>query len=247
MIFTAHNISYSIDEASIIEDLSFSIPHKSFVTIIGPNGAGKSTLLKILAHILKPSQGQLLYEGKTLSSFSRNKYARSVSYLPQFFSPPFALRAMELVLLGRYPYRPYFGLDSKNDHEVCMQSLELTNSTHLANRYFHTLSGGEKQRVLLSKCLAQQTQTLLLDEPTTHLDLAHKIEFLSLLRNLKEKLKLNIIMTTHDVFFMKEYTDHLLLLKKGQLVLSGHKDLVFKTENIISLFDLSKEQLQNYF
>ena len=247
MIFTAHNVFYSVTHTSIIENLNFSIPSQSFITIIGPNGAGKSTLLKLLAQILKPTGGQLHFESKPLSSFSIKQYAQKVSYLPQFFSPPFALKNIELVLLGRYPHRPFFGFDSKNDYEICMQSLELTKSLHLAHRYFHTLSGGEKQRVLLSKCLAQQTQTLLLDEPTTHLDLAHKIEFLTLLKNLKMQMKLNIIMTTHDVFFMKEYTDYFLFLKKGNLVLSGNKDLVFKTEILASLFDLPHQQLQPYF
>ena len=247
MIFTAHNICYSTTESSIIENLHFSIPRQSLATIIGPNGAGKSTLLKMLARTLPPSQGQLLFEGQSLSSLSQKDYAKKVSYLPQFFSPPFALKVTELVLLGRYPHRPFFGLDSKKDHEICIQSLELTQSSHLAHRFFHTLSGGEKQRVLLSKCLAQQTTTLLLDEPTTHLDLAHKIQFLNLLRKLKSQLELNIIMTTHDVFFMKEHSDYFLFLKKGNLVLTGNTDLVFKNQNLASLFDLQQEQLQTYF
>ena len=241
MIFTAHNISYSVGGTSILENLNFSIPRESFVTIIGPNGAGKSTLLKILARILLPSQGQVLFEKRPHTSLPYKHYAQNVSYLPQFFSPSFALKVTELVLLGRYPYRPFFGLDSKRDYEIGMHSLELTQCSHLANRYFHTLSGGEKQRVLLAKCLTQQTKTLLLDEPTTHLDLAHKIEFLNLLKNLKIQLKLNIIMTTHDIFFMKEYTDYFLFLKKGCVFGSGTKDTVLKIESLASLFDMSQE------
>ncbi|HLD74523.1 MAG TPA: ABC transporter ATP-binding protein [Bdellovibrionota bacterium] len=241
MIFTAHNIFYSVGGTSILENLNFSIPQESFVTIIGPNGAGKSTLLKILARILPPSQGQVLFENTVYASLSHKCYAQKVSYLPQFFSPSFALKVTELVLLGRYPYRPFFGLDSKRDYEIGMHSLELTKCFHLANRYFHTLSGGEKQRVLLAKCLTQQTKTLLLDEPTTHLDLAHKIEFLNLLKNLKIQFKLNIIMTTHDIFFMKEYTDYFLFLKKGNIFLTGNKNMVFKKENLISLFSMSQE------
>ncbi|NLW56734.1 MAG: ABC transporter ATP-binding protein [Firmicutes bacterium] len=204
--------------------------------IIGPNGSGKTTLLKCLDKTLTPTAGRILLDGKDLAKISLKELARKVGVVPQQWEVNFAFSAWEIVMMGRYPFLTPFARESREDWVKGRAAMEATNTWELANRPITELSGGERQRVMIAQALAQNPKLLLLDEPTSHLDVNHALELCELLRELKQSEGLTILAVFHDLNLAARYCDALVLLKEGQVYASGQPEKVLSTENLEVVF-----------
>jgi len=213
-------LSLSIGEAVILRDVTFNIPPGEFLSMVGPNGAGKSTLLKCLMGVTDAWSGEITIDGRSFASFRRKDLARFISYVPQSDGMWFPFTGRQLVMMGRYPYLSPFSPPDRRDLEVVENALQSTGTVSLADRDIRTLSGGERQKILIAGALAQEAGTMLLDEPTTFLDPRHTDEVLSILEDLNRK-GVTIIMVTHDINQAVAYADRVFALTGGRLVFNG--------------------------
>ena len=225
-IIKAEHVTVTINKKEIIHDISFEIPEGKISAIIGPNGCGKSTTLKAVSRIL-PYAGKITFKDKDIHSFSHREFAKCLAILTQSPQAPTDLTVKDLVEMGRFPHRGFLGRGGKDDNIHVEWALEQTNMTHMQNRLLHTLSGGERQRAWIAMALAQRPQVLLLDEPTTYLDICHQLEVMQLLVKLNRELGLTVVMVIHDLNHAIQYADHVTVIKSGYLVTSGSpKDIV---------------------
>ena len=225
-IIKAEHVTVAINKKEIIHDISFESPEGKISAIIGPNGCGKSTTLKAVSRIL-PYAGKITFKDKDIHSFSHREFAQCLAILTQSPQAPTDLTVKDLVEMGRFPHRGFLGRGGKDDHIHVEWALEQTNMTHMQNRLLHTLSGGERQRAWIAMALAQRPQVLLLDEPTTYLDICHQLEVMQLLVKLNRELGLTVVMVIHDLNHAIQYADHVTVIKGGYLVTSGiPKDIV---------------------
>ncbi len=227
--------SYDADLQNVISDLSLEIPAGSIAAILGPNGAGKSTLLHIILGMLSPKDGQVLLDGKNLSLYTRREMSRLVGLVPQIEHIPFEFSVMEYILLGRAPYLGILQMPSDEDYETVSEILQALKLTHLAHRVVLDLSGGERQMVLLARALAQQPRILLLDEPTSHLDLSNKGHILRILRDLAEQ-GVTVIFTTHDPYTAVLSAHYLILMREGRILDTGPLEQVLKSDKLSSTY-----------
>ncbi|SFQ17031.1 iron complex transport system ATP-binding protein [Butyrivibrio proteoclasticus] len=219
--FTANGIYAGYDNKLIIEDMNLSIPAGKFSVLIGPNGCGKSTLLKSFARLLSPSKGNILLDGVPICEFPTKQLAKRVGLLPQSPIVPAGITVADLVARGRFPYQNLFGQLTKADYEAISSAMCAMGITDLADKQVDSLSGGQRQRVWIALALAQGTDILLLDEPTTYLDIAYQVEILDCLAKLNEIKKVTIVAILHDINLSIRYADHIFAMKKGKLVASG--------------------------
>jgi iron complex transport system ATP-binding protein len=222
------------------------MPANSFVGVLGPNGSGKTTLLRTLAGVLRPSTGHVRLDGLDLASVPRQSLARRMAVVPQETHLAFDYTVLEVVLMGRYPYLGTFEVEGPSDFAVARESLAATGTLSFENRPFDTLSGGEKQRVILAAALAQIAGSegdgiLLLDEPTVALDLAYQLELATLLRDLQRRRPMAIAVSTHDLNFAASLCRTLVLLKDGAVLASGATDDVLTPERIRHLYGVDAE------
>jgi iron complex transport system ATP-binding protein len=235
------NISLCYDNnMMIIQQLNLQIQRGSITTLVGPNGCGKSTLLRGLSRLLKPQQGTVYLNGHNIHTMKARNLARQLGILPQSPTTPEGLTVHELVAQGRYPHQSWFQQWSHEDERVVQESLVTTNLAMFADRPVDTLSGGQRQRAWIAMTLAQQTDILLLDEPTTYLDLAYQMEVLDLLEDLNAKGH-TIIMVLHDLNQASRYADTIVALHEGQIIAQGTPEQVMTTENIFKVFGLRVE------
>lgn len=230
-VLQAENLSLSYETVSIIESLDLQTPSGEITALIGPNGCGKSTLLRGLARLLKPQHGSVLLDGRAIHSIPTKQLAKELGILPQSPVAPEGITVRELVAQGRYPHQDWFQQWSVADEEALQKALSLTGLIPLTDRIVDTLSGGQRQRAWIAMTLAQQTEILLLDEPTTYLDLAHQLEVLELLVKLNAEGK-TIIMVLHDLNHAAHYASHLVALSAGKIVAQGNPEEVI-TESIV--------------
>ncbi len=209
------NITFGYGSQPLFAAVHLSIAPGEMVALLGPNGTGKTTLLMLATGALPPQQGRILLNGQNLRSLPRRQIARQIAIVPQAFTTPFAFTVRELVGLGRTPYLSLLGSESATDRQAIQQALEITEATDLANRIFNELSGGERQRVILAMALAQQPTILLLDEPTTHLDLKYQIGVLELAQRLNREQGMTIFATMHDLNLAARYFPRLILFQRG--------------------------------
>ncbi len=235
--------SYDADLQNAISDLSLEIPAGSIAAILGPNGAGKSTLLHIILGMLTPQGGQVLLEGKNLSTYSRREMSRLVGLVPQIEHIPFEFSVMEYVLLGRAPYLGILQMPSEEDYQTVLEILQALKLTHLAHRVVLDLSGGERQMVLLARAMAQQPRILLLDEPTSHLDLSNKGHILRILRDLAAQ-GVTVIFTTHDPYTAVLSAQYLILMRNGQIMDSGPIEQVLTADKLTSTYGVPVRVVQ---
>lgn len=217
----AEQISAGYDQRTVLEGLSTHITSGTMTALVGPNGSGKSTLLKALARLLQPSAGAVYLDGRAIARMPTATVARMLAVLPQGPTAPAGLTVAELVEQGRYPHAGPLRMLRRQDHTAITEALNLTNTTPFANRPVDSLSGGERQRVWLALALAQATPILLLDEPTTFLDIGHQIEVLDLVRMLNRNHGKTIIMVVHDLNHAARYADRMIALRAGQIVADG--------------------------
>lgn len=230
------HLSYSIGNREILHDLSFRIEEGSMTCIVGPNGCGKSTLLGHVSGRLK-SRGHVFYEGKAIETFDRKAYARETAVMAQqSMDMTGELRAEQVVLMGRYPFKSRFGDYGKKDHEIVHRVMEETGALPLWGREIRHMSGGEKQRVLIAKALAQCPRLLLLDEPTNHLDVKYKISLMETLQAFHQHGTVLIVL--HDLSLAARYCDHAIMMKEGRIVEQGTAEEVLTVSKLEDTFEV---------
>ncbi|MFO7191621.1 MULTISPECIES: ABC transporter ATP-binding protein [Thermocrispum] len=231
-------LTLGYDRRIVSRDLDVSIPPGSFTVIIGPNACGKSTLLKALSGILTPEAGTVVLDGKELSSYPAKALARRLGLLPQTAVAPDAITVVDLVSRGRYPYQRMLRQWSAEDEQAVAEAMAATGVTDLADRPVDELSGGQRQRVWLAMVLAQQTPLLLLDEPTTFLDIAHQIDVLDLCAELHEQGGRTLVAVLHDLNHAARYATHLIVMSKGAIVAEGNPSDVLTEQLVTDVFGL---------
>ncbi len=239
------DLSLYYGDTCIFKDLNISIPKGKITVFIGSNGCGKSTLLRSLARLLKPKSGQVVLDGSEISSLSTKETARRMAILPQGPSAPEGLTVLQLVKQGRYPYQSWLQQWSAEDEAMVRKALELTRMQDLAERTVDALSGGQRQRAWIAMTLAQGTPTILLDEPTTYLDLSHQIEVLDLLYELNEKEQRTIVMVLHDINLACRYAHNIVAIKDRKVHAEGPADQVINEQLIQEVFDLPCQIIQD--
>ena len=209
------------DKRFFLKNTNLEVKSGELLGIIGPNGSGKTTLLRAISRTLKPQKGKVLFKEKNISQMGYKELAQRIAVVSQASSVS-ELNVEEYVLLGRIPYRGRFQfLETKFDEEIARRAMDLTDTLQFSNRPINELSGGETQRVVIARAIAQEPELLLLDEPTTHLDIGHQIEILDLIKELNKKEGLTVISVFHDLNLASEYCDRLILLKDGEVYRIG--------------------------
>jgi iron complex transport system ATP-binding protein len=224
------------DQSDVLKGVSLTIKDNDFAVILGPNGAGKSTLLYTLIGYLPLRKGSILIKGKSLDKWQKKELAKVIAIIPQETVMPFDYTVEEMVLMGRYPWLELMQSWSKKDMDIVHEILSKLELTPLANRYFSQLSGGEKQRVLLARALAQQTEVILLDESLSQLDINHQIEMMQLLSEINRKEGKCIILISHHINLAANVGSHLIFLKDGKLIANGSPDEVLTQNQLKQLF-----------
>ncbi|MGH3243707.1 MAG: ABC transporter ATP-binding protein [Spirillospora sp.] len=234
---TGTGLTLGYDKRIITEELDVAVPDGSFTVIVGPNACGKSTLLRALARILKPSAGTVVLDGRPIASWPAKKLARTLGLLPQSSIAPEGITVADLVARGRYPHQSLLRQWSAEDERVVAGSMAATGVADLAGRAVDELSGGQRQRVWIAMVLAQQTPLLLLDEPTTYLDIAHQIEVLDLCARLHEEGR-TVVAVLHDLNHAARYATHLIAMREGRIVAEGDPCAVVTSELVEDVFKL---------
>ncbi len=214
-------IKTGYEDRIIIDDLSVSIKKGSITTIIGENGCGKSTLLKTIGRIIKPTYGEVKVNDLNVHTTSTKEIAKVIGMLPQSPSAPSGLSVGEIVEYGRFPHKKVNGKLDKEDHEIVDWALTKTNLIQFKDRNIQALSGGQRQRVWIAMVLAQRTDVILLDEPTTYLDMAYQLEVLKLVKELNEEHKITVVMVLHDINHASRFSHELIMLRAGNIVAQG--------------------------
>lgn len=240
-VMKIENLSLAYDSgAVIVHQLNLSLKLGKITALVGANGCGKSTLLRGLSRLLKPVQGSVYLDGRSIHAMSARELAKQLGILPQTPTAPEGLTVHELVAQGRYPHQNWFQQWSREDEKIVEAALVKTNLTMFADRPVDTLSGGQRQRAWIAMALAQQTEVLLLDEPTTYLDLAYQMDVLDLLDELNAEGR-TIIMVLHDLNQAARYADTVVALRGGQIVAQGTPEDVMTVDNILQVFGLKAE------
>lgn len=232
------DLSIGYDDRLIVKSLSIEIPDRQITTIIGPNGCGKSTLLKAITRIISHQSGTILLDGKDISKVNTKLLAKQMAILPQTPESASGLTVGELVSYGRFPYQKGFGRLTKKDYEVIDWALEVTGTIDFKFRPVDALSGGQRQRVWIAMALAQETDIIFLDEPTTYLDMAHQLEVLELLQKLNLEQKRTIVMVLHDLNQAARFADHIIALKDGEIVKAGNCEEVISHKVLKKVFNI---------
>ena len=238
----ATNVSFAYHRgAQALDDVSVSIARGAVVGLIGPNGSGKTTLVKVLNGTLKPSRGSVALDGVPLQTFARRDLARRIAVVPQETHVTFDFTALEIVLMGRYAHLGAFALEGQGDISIARQALAATGTDALASRQFATLSGGEKQRVVVAGALAQSSDILLLDEPTAALDVGFQFEIASLLGRLNRERGTTIVVSTHDLNLAAMLCTELVLMKSGRVLARGSTNDVLTATNVRRLYGVEAD------
>ncbi|WP_400164430.1 ABC transporter ATP-binding protein [Brevibacillus sp. TJ4] len=237
----AQNLHIGYGERIIVKDLNLQIPDKKITTIIGSNGCGKSTLLKALTRIISHQSGAIILDGEHISKGDTKELAKKMAILPQTPEGASGLTAGELVSYGRFPYQKGFGRLTKSDYEVIDWALEVTGTMEFKYRPVDALSGGQRQRVWIAMALAQETDMIFLDEPTTYLDMAHQLEVLELLQKLNTEQNRTVVMVLHDLNQAARFADYIIAMKNGEIVKAGDPEEVMQPDVLQDVFHIDAE------
>ncbi|HFI0077153.1 TPA: ABC transporter ATP-binding protein [Streptococcus suis] len=240
----AENIQVAYDDRVIIEKLSTRIPSGKITTIIGANGCGKSTLLKALTRILPLQEGAIYLDGQAIAQLPTKEVAKKLALLPQVLEATEGISVYELVSYGRYPHQNGLGYLTDQDREKINWALEVTQTAPFARFPVDDLSGGQRQRVWIAMALAQDTDTIFLDEPTTYLDLNHQLEVLELLKELNLSQQKTIVMVLHDVNLSARFSDHMIAMKDGEIRYHGSVSSIMTTEILSDIFNIEPQLIQ---
>ncbi|MCO4474430.1 iron compound ABC transporter, ATP-binding protein [Streptococcus infantarius subsp. infantarius] len=241
----AKHITIAYDDKTVIQNLSTKIADGKITTIIGANGCGKSTLLKALTRIQAVKAGQILIDGKAIADLPTKEIAKKIALLPQVLEATEGITVYELVSYGRFPHQSYFGQLTDEDKAKIKWAMEMTKITNLANEKIDVLSGGQRQRVWITMALAQDTDTIFLDEPTTYLDMNHQLEILELLKKLNQEAHKTIIMVLHDLNLLARFSDNLIAMKNGAISYHGQVEEVMTTDILRDIFSIEAQIVQD--
>jgi iron complex transport system ATP-binding protein len=244
-LLRADRVSFSYEAtnsaAFVLRDVTAELHRGEILGILGPNGSGKTTLLRLLSGTRAPTSGEVLLEGTPLDQLPRRAIAKRIAVVPQETQLAFDYTVMEMVLMGRHPHLGMFQLEGPRDFEIARDALRATGTVALEARQFNTLSGGEKQRVVIASALAQAADVLLLDEPTASLDLGYQLEVASLLTRLNADRRVTIAVSTHDLNFAATVCSSLVMMRDGDVIAAGPTEQVLSPENIRSLYDVDAD------
>lgn len=232
------NITAGYRDTDILHDINVVIPDHKISVIIGANACGKSTLLKTMARLLNIRSGSVLLDGESISKIPSKKLAQTLGLLPQTLLTPEGIRVFDLVSRGRFPYQKLFDRMRKEDIEAVEEAIDLMGIQDIKQAHVDELSGGQRQRVWIAMALAQQTDILLLDEPTTYLDIAHQIEILDLLADLNRKKGTTIVMVLHDINLSARYANYMFAMRQGRVITHGTPHEIINEQLILDVFNL---------
>lgn len=238
-ILEIENLTYKIDDSLISDGINIKFEENTFTGIIGPNGSGKSTLLKQIYRVLKPTKGKIFFDGIDIEDISSKKMARQMAVLPQENQSDFDYTVREIILMGRFPYHSFFmgDHDFDVDNNLMKKYLNIVGLREQENQYFKTLSGGEKQRVLLARALVQEAELLILDEVTNHLDIGYQYKVLEILKG----LNMTIISAIHDLNLAMKFCDQVVIIDKGRIIVTGNPKDIITRENLKEIFKIDAQ------
>ncbi|MGO4108624.1 ABC transporter ATP-binding protein [Paenibacillus sp. YAF4_2] len=238
---TTSNLDIAYDDRLIVQNLNIAIPQGKITALVGSNGSGKSTILKTMARLMHPSGGSVLLDGRSIHKQSTKEVAKQLAILPQNPTAPDGLTVAELVSYGRFPYQKGFGSLTKEDRRIIQWAIEATGMGEFTDRPVDQLSGGQRQRAWIAMALAQETDILFLDEPTTFLDMAHQLEVLHLLQKLNEMNNRTVVMVVHDLNHASRYAHHMVAIKKGTVVGEGTPAEVMTPDILREVFNIEAD------
>jgi len=237
-MFSVSNINYGVNDHKILDNINITfLPHK-VTTLLGHNGCGKSTLVKLLSRQITAEGGEITLDGKPLQHYSQNELAKKVAYLPQHPPATDGVTIRELVQFGRYPWRGPLAKYTDDDKKIVDSAIRKVDLEHLSERFVATLSGGERQRAWVAMLLAQQTQVILLDEPISALDVAHQFELVQLINKLNKELNLTVIMVLHDINLASRFSDQIIALHSGKLIIQDTPENVLNTASLKQIYGI---------
>jgi len=228
----------------VLRDVSLEAPRGKLLVIIGPNGSGKTTLLRCMSGALSPGGGQIMLEGSSLARYSGRELARLLGYVPQETQPAFEYSVLQMVLMGRSPHMGAFGFETEADVAAARDCLRLTDTLRFEGRLFDELSSGERQRVVIARALAQQPAVLLLDEPTSFLDIGHQLQIYELLRKLTGE-GMSVVCVSHDLNTAAQFADRMVLLHQGRVVSAGSADEVLAVDTIGPVYGVEADLISH--
>ena len=242
-MLAAHHVSFAYDRRGrlVLDDVSMSVGRGAIVGLLGPNGSGKTTMLRLLSGTLTPTAGSVTLDSVSVGAQARRDLARRIAVVPQDTHPAFDFTALEIVLMGRYPHLGAFELEGATDLSIARDALAATGTSALEARPFATLSGGEKQRVVIASALAQASDVLLLDEPTASLDLGYQLDIAALLARLNRDRGVTMVVSTHDLNLAAALCTDLVLLKAGRVLAAGATRAVLTRDRVRALYGVDAE------
>lgn len=236
-LLEGRNLNFAYGSAPVVVDVSLALSRGAIGAVIGANGSGKSTLVRLLAGLLEPASGSVMFNGAPLADLQARERAKRIAYVPQSSSTVFPFTALEIVLTGRSPYSGRFRFESQRDEQIALAALDMLDAAHLAARHVTELSGGERQLVTVARALAQEPEVMLLDEPASALDLKHRTQLAKALRRLRDERGIAVLMITHDLMLLDSSVDVLFAMKCGRLVASGGPEAVLNDNVLGDVYD----------
>lgn len=245
-ILVTNNLSIGYGKKIITENINIQIERGKITSCIGPNGSGKSTLLKVLSGIMPAIRGEVLINDKKMMDYSEKEKARTIAVMMTGYNSTEFMNCEEVVALGRFPYTGRFGMLTSDDIKLVEEAMVLTGVEELRNRDFMKLSDGQRQRVLLARAICQQPEILIMDEPTTYLDISYKLELLSILRKLVDDTGLTVLMSVHDIELAGRISDNVICVSGGKCIME-RSEIVFTDEYIMKLYNVNKEHFDKIY
>ena len=240
----ARGVSFAYDGTEALRGVTAALDRAQLVALTGPNGSGKSTLLKLLARVLHPQIGEIIFDGRRLRDWAPKEYAKNAGYLPQDPDPTFPMRALDVVVSGRAPFLGRFAWESAADYDEAARALALCDASHLAERYLDEMSGGERKRVFLARVLAARPRVILLDEPLASLDLSHVQQFSALLRDIVDRTGATVLYATHDLNWAAAYSDRMLVMQRGAVIVDDIPGEVIRADRVAELFGFDADVIE---
>lgn len=242
-----NEIHFAYTSEDILKKITFDVPKGSFVSILGPNGSGKTTLLKNVSHVLKPYAGEVLVKDKNIKKYGQKALAKSLAVVHQTQPNDFDFTVEDVVLMGRYPYLGRFQSESSKDYDIATKAMTHTSVLHLKDKSIQHISGGERQRVMIARALTQEADTLLLDEPISHLDIKYQLEVLNVCKALTKEKQMTVVTTLHDINMASRFSDFIILMKQGEIIEMGTPNEVINKENIQRVYEVDVEVIQQAY
>jgi iron complex transport system ATP-binding protein len=236
LLLKINNVSAGYYKENVVKGISLNVNQGDFLGLIGPNGSGKTTLLRLITKVLYPRIGEIYFKGENISKMDSKEFCRNVAFVSQDFASNFAFSVMEVVLMGRIPHLKRLQFETKKDFNIAEDALSVCDILDLKEKIIDELSAGERQRVIIARALAQEPTLLLLDEPTSHLDIGHQIQILDLLRRLNRQNNLTIVMVLHDLNLASAYCDRIVLIDNGNVFKEGNPEQVLTYQNIEAVY-----------